>query len=144
MKTYFRETGGSHVELPVKWMPLESLTDGVFTEKSDVVCMYVCVCVCVCACVHVCMRVHVCVRACMCLCGFWDMRLKSYMSFFFNKVALQLDDMITYIHAVVIWSDLLGGILWWEDPLPWSGPPVSGMTAGQWIQNGETSECCLQ
>ena len=27
-----------HVTLPVKWMPLESLMDGYFDEKSDVVC----------------------------------------------------------------------------------------------------------
>ncbi len=37
-KTCFKEEGGSHVRLPVKWMALESLTDGVFTEKTDVVC----------------------------------------------------------------------------------------------------------
>ncbi len=36
-KTYFREKGGSGVKLPIKWMALESLTDGVFSEKSDVV-----------------------------------------------------------------------------------------------------------
>ncbi len=40
-KTYFKEGGGSHVRLPVKWMALESLTDGVFTEKTDVVCVCV-------------------------------------------------------------------------------------------------------
>ncbi len=39
LTTYFRETGGSRVKLPVKWMSLESLTDGVFTEKTDVVCL---------------------------------------------------------------------------------------------------------
>ncbi len=38
-KTYFRETGGSRVKLPVKWMSMESLADGVFTEKTDVVCL---------------------------------------------------------------------------------------------------------
>ena len=36
-KKYFREKGGS-VKLPIKWMALESLTDGVFSEASDVVC----------------------------------------------------------------------------------------------------------
>jgi len=29
-----------HNTLPVKWMPLESLLDGYFDEKTDVVCMY--------------------------------------------------------------------------------------------------------
>ena len=33
---YFRENGGG-VKLPFKWMAPESLTDGVFTEKTDVV-----------------------------------------------------------------------------------------------------------
>ena len=29
-----------HATLPVKWMPLESLMDGYFDEKTDVVCAY--------------------------------------------------------------------------------------------------------
>ncbi len=35
-KTYFREEYRG-VKLPVKWMAPESLTDGVFSEKTDVV-----------------------------------------------------------------------------------------------------------
>ena len=40
---YFRqvsaeeEDGEAPVKLPVKWMALESLNDGVFSEKTDVV-----------------------------------------------------------------------------------------------------------
>ena len=30
-----------HVMLPVKWMSLESLLDGYFDEKTDVVCMHI-------------------------------------------------------------------------------------------------------
>ncbi len=38
---YFRENDGG-VKLPFKWMAPESLTDGVFTEKTDVVRLYTC------------------------------------------------------------------------------------------------------
>ena len=41
---YFRqgpeEEGGSPVKLPVRWMAIESLNDGIFTEKTDVVCNF--------------------------------------------------------------------------------------------------------
>ena len=47
-RNYFRqrsesEGGEAHVKLPVRWMALECLNDGIFSEKSDVVrgtCMY--------------------------------------------------------------------------------------------------------
>ena len=35
---YFRQNRDAPVKLPYKWMSLESLEDGIFTEKSDVVC----------------------------------------------------------------------------------------------------------
>ena len=34
---YFRQGEGGGVRLPVKWMALESLIDGIFSEKTDVV-----------------------------------------------------------------------------------------------------------
>ena len=42
-RNYFRQTGlqnsegEASVKLPVRWMALESLHDGIFTEKTDVV-----------------------------------------------------------------------------------------------------------
>ena len=39
MKNYFRQGGNEDaVKLPVKWMAPECLSDGHFSEKSDVVC----------------------------------------------------------------------------------------------------------
>jgi len=34
---YYRQKSDPTVKLPVKWMPPESIADGIFTEKSDVV-----------------------------------------------------------------------------------------------------------
>ena len=28
-----------HAKVPIKWMPLESIHDGIFNEKTDVVCL---------------------------------------------------------------------------------------------------------
>ena len=37
-KNYFRQgTGDAEVRLPIRWMALESLQDGIFSEKTDVV-----------------------------------------------------------------------------------------------------------
>ena len=36
-KDYFRQNQDAIIKLPVKWLALESINDGVFSEKSDVV-----------------------------------------------------------------------------------------------------------
>ena len=34
---YFRQKDRNSIKLPYKWMAIESLNDGIFTEKTDVV-----------------------------------------------------------------------------------------------------------
>ena len=36
-KEYFRQDKEAAIKLPVKWMSPESVSDGVFSEKSDAV-----------------------------------------------------------------------------------------------------------
>ena len=41
MRNYFRQDKEQDgVKLPVRWMAIESLNDGIFTEKTDVVCIH--------------------------------------------------------------------------------------------------------
>ena len=39
-KDYFRQDKDNTAKLPIKWLALESIHDGIFSEKSDVVNYY--------------------------------------------------------------------------------------------------------
>ena len=41
-KHYFRQEQTAGVKLPIQWMAYESVTDGIFSEKSDVVSVVPC------------------------------------------------------------------------------------------------------
>ncbi len=41
-KDYFRQGEEEGVKLPIKWLALESISDGIFSEKTDVVNNYAC------------------------------------------------------------------------------------------------------
>ena len=34
---YYRQEMSSRVKLPIKWMAIESIEDGIFTEMTDIV-----------------------------------------------------------------------------------------------------------
>ena len=36
-KEYFRQSEGETIKLPVKWLAPECISDGIFSEKTDVV-----------------------------------------------------------------------------------------------------------
>ena len=36
-KDYFRQNSENTIKLPIKWLALESINDGIFSEKTDVV-----------------------------------------------------------------------------------------------------------
>lgn len=44
-KNYFRQDKEDDIKLPIKWMAIESITDGIFSTKTDVVSpiSYICI-----------------------------------------------------------------------------------------------------
>ena len=104
---YFRlDKGSSGVRLPFKWLAPESIQDGVFNEKTDVVSL---------ACLghrrpsncgH---KLHHTVAVPN---TFASYILIVQSSFPFSHMVL----------AVVIWCDVLGGIHLWQTSLCWCGP----------------------
>ena len=95
-RNYFRQgREDGVVKLPVKWMSPESLNDGVFSEKTDVV--------------HTNLEVERCtvfsdkliaLLKVVCTCG-----LAHTIS--------RLDAILSLFHTVVIWDHLLGDLQWW-------------------------------
>ena len=51
-KNYFRQNKEDTIKLPIKWLPIESINDGVFSEKTDVVGTL--------KCTHTCMHISTC------------------------------------------------------------------------------------
>ena len=92
-KDYYRQLKDNYMKLPVKWLALECINDGIFTEKTDVV--------------------H----------EFED-------HYFVAKIN-------TFILIVGIWSDMLGGVQWWQGPLPRTSSPGDCSEAGKWVPHGE-------
>ena len=45
--------------------------------------------------------------------------------------------------AVVVWSDVLGGVQWRQDPLSRSEPSVTGQSTGRRGETGETTQHCM-
>ncbi len=69
LKNYFRQGEKKGVKLPIKWMARESLHEGIFTEKTDVVTILFVVLLSYLfkhCCVHASENVCVCVRARVC------------------------------------------------------------------------------
>ena len=78
---YYRQTEtDTAVKLPVRWMPPESITDGIFTEKSDIV-----------------------------------SEITTAGMQHPSPLIISWDTSISI--AVVIWSDMLGGVHWGTHPL---------------------------
>ena len=44
---------------------------------------------------------------------------------------------------VVVWCDMLGNIQWWEDSLRRDPPPGAPTSAGDRLQDGKATQCCL-
>ena len=38
-KEYFRQNQDQEIKLPIKWLAPECISDGIFSEKTDVVCV---------------------------------------------------------------------------------------------------------
>ena len=105
---YFRqgrqgENGEAPVKLPLRWMAIESLNDGVFSEKTDVV--------------------------------------RLIASLIYSEECVQVISDIS--HAMVIWSDVLGGVFIGENLLPWSGPLFSHQISGERGEIEEAIQCSL-
>ena len=85
-KNYFRQEAHATVKLPIKWMAIESLQEGIFSEKTDVVSLIYML----------------------------SQRIFSARREYTSRsldVFIKLD--LLHWFVVVIWSDLLGSIQWW-------------------------------
>ena len=125
-KSYIRKNQTAGVKLPVKWMAYESLIDGIFSEKTDVVSSI--------------SYTQTFILAQI----IWS--LENKVTVCINNVlqptkSLQSQDRIipnpvllitTYLHVVVIWSDMLGDLQHCQDTLSWHPPNISDCSAEEW------------
>ena len=101
-RNYFRQgkkkdESGLDVKLPIKWMAIESMIDGIFNEKTDVVS------------------------------EFWSIIYISYYDTIRTMLKLLYSSFnvcMLYLQSisVVVWSDMLGGVQSWSYSVPCCGP----------------------
>ena len=64
----------------------------------------------------------------------YSMRKQMWLVLRGNKLYLLVS------HAVVIWSDMLGGVLTGQEPLPWSGPIFTHQISGERRETRQTTQ----
>ena len=102
-RAYVRIVMDGGVKLPVKWMAPESILDGVFSEKTDVVCYYTFI-----------------VATSLFTCHAFSTTKPAYSYTHFKSTSAYIIILCLHFCIVVVRSYLLGNIYWRSYPIPWS------------------------